>query len=254
MPSQQHAEALTPRRPPGVPPASPPRHPIVFGLRERFAIRSSRQVPQPRLEDPAGISRIRRPPQEPVAFPAHLDQHDQQLTRNPVANLDAHDSHRMAAVSGPGRRGIQSASPQSAADNGHGMPPSPVIQGMDQLIHEPRGFQVELPAQKRLVLAVGADGLGRVSLRDPHLHNQTARAFAQRVGLCRGQRRDEGIAEAGSLHQGRGGALQCFQSQQTVTLPVSHHPLVIPVRQKLGTLDQVLDVIHREHRWRGARH
>lgn len=38
------------------------------------------KVLQPCLEHPAGVSRVRCPPQKPVAFPANLDQLDQQLT------------------------------------------------------------------------------------------------------------------------------------------------------------------------------
>jgi hypothetical protein len=115
---------------------SPPRHPVIFGPCDRFTIRSGRKVPQPRLEHPAAISRVRRPPQKSISFPAHLDQLDQQLARNSIANFDAHDSHRMAAVIGPGRRGIQRAFPQSASAHGHVMPPSLVMQGLDQLVHE----------------------------------------------------------------------------------------------------------------------
>ena len=61
-------------------PESLRRHPNVLGLCERFTNRSSRKVPQPRLEHPASIGRVRRPPQKPVMFPANLDQLDQQLT------------------------------------------------------------------------------------------------------------------------------------------------------------------------------
>ena len=116
--------------------ASLPRHPIVFGPCDRFTIRSSQKAPQPSLEHPAGISRVRRPPQKPITFPAHPDQLDQQSTRIPTANFDAHDSDRMAAVIGGGRRGIQRAFPQSGAAHGHVMPPSLVMQGLDQLVHE----------------------------------------------------------------------------------------------------------------------
>jgi hypothetical protein len=38
------------------------------------------------------------------------------------------------------------------------------------------------------------NGLGRVPLRDLHLYHEAARAFAQRPGVYRGQRRDERIA------------------------------------------------------------
>ena len=115
--------------------ASLPRHPVVFGPLVRFTIRSGRKVPQPRLEHPAGISRVRRPPQKPIAFPAHLDHLDQQLTRNSIANFDAHDSHRMAAVIGPGCRGVQGHSPVSCSSRPRHAAVT-VMQGLDQLVHE----------------------------------------------------------------------------------------------------------------------
>jgi hypothetical protein len=152
-----------------------PVTPSSSGPCERFTIRSSQKVPQPRLEHPAGISRVRSPPQKPIAFPAHLDQLDQQLTRSPIANFDAHHSHCMAAVSGLRRRCIQNV-----------MPPSLLMQGMDQLVHESRWFEAKLLTKKRLILAVGADGLGSVSLCDLHLHDEATRAFTERLGLCRG--------------------------------------------------------------------
>ena len=82
------------------------------------------------------------------------------------------------------------------------------------------------------------DGFGHVSLCNLHLHNDTTRAFTERLGLYGGQRCHEGITKVTSLHQSRGCALKCFQPQQTVTLPVSYHPFVFPVREKLDTLDQ----------------
>jgi hypothetical protein len=108
---------------------------------------------------------------------------------------------------------------------------------LDQLVHEWRWFEAKLLTQKPLVLAVGADSLRCVSLSDLHLHNEATRAFAERLGLYRGQRCDERITEVASLYQSRRCALKCFQSQQTVTLPISYHPFVIPVRQKFDTLD-----------------
>jgi hypothetical protein len=116
--------------------------------------------------------------------------------------------------------------------------PSLVTQGLNQLIHEPRWFYAKLVMKKRLVLAVSVDCLGCVSLCELHLHYEATRAFTERFGLHRGQRSDEGITEVAALYQSQGSPLECLQSKQTVTLSVSHHPLVIPVREKFDTIHQ----------------
>ena len=54
--------------------------------------------------------------------------------------------------------------------------------------------------KKRLILAVRADGLGNVSLCNLNLNDEATRAFTERLGLCCGQRCDEGIAEVASFY------------------------------------------------------
>jgi hypothetical protein len=96
---------------------------------------------------------------------------------------------------------------------------------------------------------VGVNGFGCIPPCDLRLHNEAPRAFAKRLSLRRSQSCDEGIAEMASLYQGRGCPLKRFQSQHTVTLPVSHYPFVIPVRQKFDTLDQERELSQRHQVW-----
>jgi hypothetical protein len=95
-------------------PASLPRRSIIFWASRRFAASLDRKVPQPRLEHPAGISRVRRSSEKSIAaaFPADLKQFDQQFARNSIANFDTYDSHRMAAATVRcGRHGIEVVAP-----------------------------------------------------------------------------------------------------------------------------------------------
>ena len=81
-------------------------------------------------------------------------------------------------------------------------PLSRAMEGFDQLGYDVRWLQAEFLPKKRFVPAVGADGLGHIALGDLDLYHEATSALAERLGLCRGERGDKGIAKLPPLHQG----------------------------------------------------
>lgn len=91
--------------------ASLHRHPNVLGY-----LRASRSAQAER--SCSHVSSIRqasavldRPPHNSIPLRSYLDHLDKQLSRSPIADLDAYDSHGMMAVSRRGRHSVQDESP-----------------------------------------------------------------------------------------------------------------------------------------------